>query len=68
MLSCFVWQLQFCNHLERFFPTRLSRLKLSSEASIVFTFHKGIKIYLGLYFSKIYRSEALNGSSSPTKG
>lgn len=50
MLSCFVWQLQFCNDLERFFPTRLLQLKLSSEASIVFTFHKGIKILFRALF------------------
>lgn len=68
MLSCFVGQLQFCHDLERFFPTRLPRLKLSSQASIVFIFHKGIKIYFELYLSQIYHSWALNGSCPPTEG
>lgn len=49
MLSCFVWQLQFRNDLEQFFPTRLPRLTLSREASFVFTFHNGTDIFRALF-------------------
>lgn len=51
MLSCFVWRLQFCNHLVVFFfPTGPTPLELSSKANIVFTFETGIKTNLELLF------------------
>lgn len=62
-LSCFLWQLHFCNVLERFFSAQTASTE--GEASVGFTFHKGIKIFLEIFFSRIYHSDV---SSPPTKG